>query len=115
MPSERKTPPAMARMMRTDRGAVTGGFSKKSTSRLSLSMILSTIDDGIGSRKAHDDPLDRDLREHRRRDRRTHPRSAFDAERRLRRLRGRQDARRDVLGQPRDAPRGDRSPAADGA
>jgi hypothetical protein len=49
MPSDRKTPPAMRRMIKTDRGAVSGGVSRKSMSRCSGFMPMATADRVFGS------------------------------------------------------------------
>src|SRR5580704_16081485 len=49
MPSERKTPPTMRRMIKVERGAVSGGLNRKSMSRCSCFMPVSTTDLAIGS------------------------------------------------------------------
>jgi hypothetical protein len=56
---ERKTPPTMRRMIRVDRGAVSGGSSSKSMRRRSRFIPLSTNDRRVGSlaRSARHSPL----------------------------------------------------------
>src|ERR1700691_527170 len=49
MPSDRNTPPAMRRMIRVDRGAVSGGLNNESTRRSMVFIPMPTSDEAMGS------------------------------------------------------------------